>query len=58
MLTKEYSINVFTWQAAVHATALNYTPKVLAAIEERMRTDDETTGTKLVKMVNDGEHCR
>ena len=39
-------------QAAVHATALNYTPKVLAAIEERMRTDDETTGTTLVKMVN------
>ena len=28
------------------------TPEVLAMIEERMRTDDKTTATQLVKMVN------
>ena len=56
MLAKENFINAFTQQAAARATVLNCTPKVLAVMEERMRTDEETTvlatATKLMTMVN------
>ena len=54
MLAKE---NVFTWQATACVTVLHCTLEVLAAIKERMQTDDEMTATKFVK-VNAGDDQR